>query len=433
METLVKTSIINLFLRGLTLVSKFFLLLYIARFLSPEELGIWGLMTATIVISLYFLGLDFYVYNTREILAQNENGRIPMIRDQLVYHGLVYVVILPLLSVVFLLKLISWNYIGWFYALLVLEHLSQESYRLMVTLSKPTMASIILFFRSGAWVFVVVGLMFMDNDLRTLPFIWSGWIVGVLVSIGMTLYGLRHMPWRESRRIPINWTWMKNGLKVSLPFFLATMSFVGMQYADRYFLQHHWGEAMVGVYTFYASISNTIHIFVFTGIIMLLHPRIISAYQQGRLDEYHALMKKMSYGIIGGVVVLTLGAAVLIKPVLTLVNKQIYTDHLEVFWVMLASVVLLVIAYIPHYSLFVRKHDKAIILSAVSALIVGLIANSVLVPTYGLTGAALATCSSMATLVVVKSWAAWSRSKSLQIPCDDDTSIEKAYEYENRV
>ncbi|MCK4460424.1 MAG: polysaccharide biosynthesis C-terminal domain-containing protein, partial [candidate division Zixibacteria bacterium] len=354
-------------------------------------------------------------------------------RDQLVFHGLVYVVILPLLSVVFLLNLISWKYIGWFYALLVLEHLSQESYRLMVTLSKPTMASIVLFFRSGAWVYVVVGLMFLDNDLRSLPFIWSGWIVGVLVSIGMTLYGLRHMPWRESRRRPINWTWMKNGLKVSLPFSLATVSFVGIQYADRYFLQHYWGEAMVGVYTFYASISNTIHVFVFTGIIMLLYPRIISAYQQGRLDEYRVLMKKMSWGIIGGVVVLTLGAAALITPVLKLVGKQIYTDHLEIFWIMLASVVLLVIAYIPHYSLFVRKHDKAIVLSAVSALIVGLIANSVLVPRYGLMGAAISSLCSMTILAAVKSWAAWSCSKSLQILSDDDTSIEEIYEYENRV
>ena len=406
---MVKTSIINLFLRGLTLVSKFVLLLYIARFLSPEELGIWGLMISTIVISLYFLGLDFYVYNTREILAQNETQRIPMIRDQLVFHGLVYVVVLPLLSVVFLLNLISWKYVGWFYALLVLEHLSQESYRLMVTLSKPTMANIVLFFRSGAWVYVVVGVMLLADDLRTLPFIWSGWIVGVLISIGLTAFGLRKMSWGESRRISIDWTWMKNGLKVSLPFFMATLSFVAIQYADRYFLQHYWGEAMVGVYTFYASIANTIHIFVFTGIIMLLYPRIISAYQQGRLDEYRALMKKMSWGIIGGVVVLVLGAAVLITPVLKLVGKQIYIDHLGIFWIMLASVAILVIAYIPHYSLFVRKHDKAIVISAVSALIVGLVANSVLVPRYGLTGAALATCCSMATLALIKFSFMWRR------------------------
>lgn len=406
---MLKTSIINLFLRGITLVSKFFLLLYIARFLSPEELGIWGLMATTITISLYFLGLDFYTYNTRELIAQDETGRMPMIRDQFVFHGLMYVAILPLLSVVFIFDFIPWKYIGWFYALLVLEHLSQESFRLMITLSRPTMASVVLFFRSGAWVYVVLALMFWADDLRTLTFIWSGWLVGVLLSIGLAIYALRHLPWRESRQTPINWLWMKTGVRVSFPFFVATMSFMSMQYADRYFLQHHLGEAMVGIYTFYASISNTIHVFIFTGIIMLLHPRIISAYQKGHNNEYNRLMKRMSWGIFGGVLVLALGAALLITPVLKLVGKQIYTEYLGIFWIMLVSVTVLVAAYIPHYSLFVRKHDIDIVVSAVSALAVGLIANSLLVPIYGLKGAAISTLCSMTTLALVKFSCAWRR------------------------
>jgi len=211
---MLKTSIANLALRGLTLVSKFVLLLFIARFLSPEELGVWGLVNVTIGISLYFLGLDFYVYNTREILAVSEAERTPLIRDQLVFHALIYVVVLPLLLSVFLAGLIAWEYLPWFYGLLVLEHISQESMRLLITLSRPTMANLVLFFRSGAWVYAVVAAGLYRKGVLDLSFIWSGWIVGVLVSIGVAAFALRHMGWGRTAGISVDLSWMRKGVRV---------------------------------------------------------------------------------------------------------------------------------------------------------------------------------------------------------------------------
>lgn len=152
-----------------------------------------------------------------------------------------------------------------------------------------------------------------------------------------------------------------------------------------------------------ATKSNSIHVFVFTGVIMILYPRIISSYQKGQLGEYRALMKTMGMGIIGGVVVLIILAALLIEPVLELVGKQVFIESLDIFWLMLITVLLLCVSYIPHYSLFVRKNDKAIIISSVAAVIVGLIVNFVLVPTYGLRGAALASLSAMLTICLIKS------------------------------
>lgn len=403
---MIKTSIANIVLRGLTLVSRFVLLFFIARFLTPEELGVWGLMNITVVMSLYFLGLDFYVFNTREILAVDDARRVPFIRDQIVFHALLYVVALPLLLVVFFAKLISWQYLGWFYVLLVLEHISQEATRLLITLSRPSMANMIMFLRSGAWVYAAVLACLYHEDLRGLSLIWSGWVVGVMASIILAIYALRYLAWDLTKQVPIDWTWIRKGVKVSLPFLLASLSFTGVQYADRYFLQHFHGEAVVGVYTFFASIANVIHIFIFTGVMMILYPRIIEAYQHDRFDEYRALMRKMGLGIAGGVVLLTALALLLIDPVLHLVGKQVYSEQGGVFVIMLASVAMLTFSYIPHYSLFVRKCDKSIIVSTVVALIVAVILNSLLVPRYGLFGAAYATLGAMIILLLLKTIAA---------------------------
>jgi len=393
-----KTGIINVVLRGLTLSSKLVLLLFIARYLSTEELGVFGLMSVTIAISLYFLGMDFYIYNTREILAHKEGECVPLIRDQLVFHGLTYIIVLPLLLVVFAGGLISWKYIGWFYLLLVLEHLSQEASRLLITLSRSSMANVVLFFRSGAWVYVAVAAgLFLDNA-RGLPIIWAGWVIGILASLGLTAYALRGMAWQKVKRISIDWGWIKNGTRISLPFFCATVAMMGIQYADRYFLQHYYGEAIVGIYTFFAQIANAVQIFVFTGIIMILYPKIVAASQQGKLSEYRDLMQKLSFGVTGAVVVLVCAVAAVIKPILALVGKPIYTEHLTIFWIMLGSAVLLTCSYIPHYALYAKHRDKEIITSTVVAFGVAIVANGLLVPRYGLPGAAFATLGALAVL-----------------------------------
>lgn len=395
---MLKTGITNVVLRGLTLSGKFVLLLFIARYLSPKELGVFGLMSVTIGVSLYFLGMDFYVYNTREILAHKETECVPLIRDQLVFHGLTYVIVLPLLLVVFASGLISWKYIGWFYLLLVLEHLSQEASRLLITLSRSSMANVVLFFRSGAWVYVAVAAgIFLDNA-RGLPIIWAGWVIGILASLGLTAYALRQMTWQNVSRISIDWDWIKNGARISIPFFCATVALMGIQYADRYFLQHYYGEATVGIYTFYAQIANAVQIFVFTGIIMILYPKIVAAYQQGRLDQYRLLMRRLSLGVTGAVVVLVCAVAAAIKPILALVGKPIYAEHLTIFWIMLGSTVLLTCSYIPHYALYAKHRDKEIIASTVVAFGVAIVANGLLVPRYGMHGAVFATMTALAVL-----------------------------------
>lgn len=397
-----KSGVTNIGLRGVTLLSKFVLLMYIARYLSLEELGVHGLLSVTIAISLYFLGADFYVYNTRELLAHKADDQVLLIRNQLVFHSIVYVIVLPLLLMVFLVQLIAWEYLAWFYALLVLEHLSQESTRLLITLSRPTIANVILFLRSGAWVYAVAAMGLWGAGARSLQFIWMGWIVGIIVSLITAAYAMRKMPWRRLWDVGIDWVWIKAGARIALPFLGASMAVTGIQYSDRYFVQYYLGDAMLGVYTFFANIANMVHVFVFTGVIMILYPRIISAFQNNDMVQYRLLMRRMGLGIAGGILLAVGAAAIGIGTAVTLVGKEVFVEHLSIFWILITSASVLTISYLPHYALFVRRRDSQIIISSVITLIVALIANAILVPRYGLNGAAMATLSAMTTLALMK-------------------------------
>ncbi len=405
---MLKTSLANLFLRGLTLGSKFFLLLFIARYLTPEELGVWGIVYITITMSLLVLGLDFYTFTTREILAGEPSQRARMLRDQMVFHGLVYLLVLPVLLGVFFLKFIAWKYIVWFYLLLVLEHIAQELYRLLVVLYRPTMANLVLFIRSGAWVILALGAGYYVDSLRQLTTFWAGWVMGVSLAIIISARAIRGMDWAGALASPVDWEWIKKGVKTALPFFLATLALIGIESSDRYFLQYFQGEAIVGAYTFYYGIANVIHVFILSGVIMILYPKIIESWQHGRLEEYRRTVNKMTGGIILGLAVMLPAAFFGIGILLTLVGKEFYSQHRGVFFIMLGTVSVMSLSYIPHYILYARGKDKAIVVSTILGLAVSLTANAVLIPAYSLKGAAWATLIAVTVMTLAKTVALYS-------------------------
>jgi O-antigen/teichoic acid export membrane protein len=381
-------------------------MLFMARYLSPEEIGIYGLVITTIIISIYFLGLDFYVVNTREILAQsNKEEKARLVRDQLAFHGVVYIFVLPMLLVVFMAGLLPWKYIIWFYVLLVLEHLSQEATRLFFTLSLPIVANIVLFFRSGAWVYAVIGVFLFSEETKQLTTVWMGWTIGILISLGLSVYYLtKALDFTNVNAHKVDWKWIKIGVKGALIFLTASIALKLIEYMDRYFIQYYLGEAMVGVYTFYMSIAKVVETFVFTGLISILYPRIVTSYQQGNIEEYRSLMKKMSIGSIASAIMLALMAAIGMVILLKIIDKPIYAEYLETYWLLLVAIVLIIVGYIPHYALYVRHADKMILIATLLGLLVTVVGNMVLIPMLGLLGAGVSAVLAVGTMLIAKSY-----------------------------
>ena len=396
-------SIVSITLRGITLASKFVLVFYIAKYLHPEDLGVYGLLVGALALSIYLLGMDFYTFNTRELLARGPKDSGRLLRDQLAFHGLVYVVVLPVLMIVFAVGLVPWKYAFWFYPLVIVEHLSQEGHRVFITLSRPIRANIILLLRSGAWVYLVVAVGLIDERAQLLETIWVGWFIGGLISIGLSAYWLRRMTgWHSTSDDPIDWAWMWLGLKTSMVFLLASFAFMGVEVGGRFFIQLFLGEAMVGVYTFYSQIAYTVHTFVFTGVISILFPSIVRSYQAGATTAYRHSLYRMGLASLGSALVLTLGAAAVIHPILALVGNPLYRQHVGVYWILLGSAFVLVASYLPHYALYVRRRDWSLTGAAIIGVTASIVGNVLLIPRLGLEGAALAQLIGVASFGAAK-------------------------------
>ena len=215
MKKLFSNQVINIFLRGTTVLLKFVLSVLVIKKLSIEEFGVFGLFQSTVIISTFILGFDFYNFTSREILKENAKSVSYYFINQLAFHLVVYVLIIPLTFFVFISGIIHSNYLWLFVLILISEHLSQELYRLLIILNKSVAATTLLFLRSGLWVFFLY--FFWNQNILTVNInsILLLWLLGAMSS---TLLGFKFVNLNTINKI--NFKWIIYGIKVSLPFFI---------------------------------------------------------------------------------------------------------------------------------------------------------------------------------------------------------------------
>ncbi|MCM0612635.1 hypothetical protein KFJ24_09170 [Marinobacter sediminum] len=353
--------LINLGLRGTTLVSKFLLIFLLARFLEPAELGLYGLITVTISYSLYFLGFDFYIFTTREILKTEPENRGQLLKSQAGLSLILYSVFLPLSSCLFAFGLLPWWLLPWFLALLVLEHITQELNRLLVALSRQLMASWVLFFRAGAWCLLVVAAIYLNEDQRNLQTVLASWILGSgsALLIGLVVIVREDLGgWRQ----PVNWAWVKKGLGIALPMLLATLALRGLYTVDRYWFEALAGLDVLGAYVLYIGMCGALLAFMDAGVFTFLYPALISAYANQDAAGFRAKFRQMA--LQTGVLILIFSSVawLAVEPLLQWLERPLYQEYQHLFGWLLFANALFVTSMVPHYALYARGKDKPLII-----------------------------------------------------------------------
>lgn len=392
----------NFVLQGITLVSKAVLLLVLARWLQPEEVGIFGLLAATLAFSMFLVGFDFHAFSAREMLSGDLADAPRLFRDQVVFHGVFYLVALPALWLVFASSILPRSVALVFYVLVVMEHASQELQRLLITLSRSTAAAVMMFLRGGAWVWFLFAAFVIWTPSRSVGFTAWSWVVGSTLALAFGLASLRDLDWARAWRSPIRWEWVRAGVLAAVPFLLASLALRGTQTVDRYALKWYVGDRAVGVYTVYAAASAAVVGFVEAGIIFVLRPSVVMAYRTGDLERYRGGMRTMATAAITGAVTLGLLAALLARPVLGLLGDPVYLSALPALWILLGAAVMIVAVHLVDTMLYVRERDRSIALGAGGAFLVVAILSGILVPTGGITGAAVSLAAGIGAGLLAK-------------------------------
>lgn len=396
--------LLNLSLRAATLVSKFALIFVLAKFLEPAEVGLYGLVAATIGYCLYVLGLEFYTYSMRELIASPPHAQPSILRDQIAFYLFTYALFLPPLISLFLGDFLPWVLIVWFYVLLILEHVAQELNRVLVALSLQLEASIVLFVRSGAWSLALIPLMWATPSLRELHAALAAWSLGAAAACALGAWWIvRKLEFQKLK--PTDWNWIQKGVRVALPMLIAALAIRGLFTFDRYWVEAIGGLDTLGAYVLYAGIGNAVISFLDAGVVVFFYPRLVSAARANDLLGYKTAMKSLRVNIVLATCLLTalaFGAAFLIVEWL---DKPAYEENFHLLAWILAAMLIYGLSQTPHLGLYAQGRDRTLVLSQLAALVTFFIAAIALNGSLGVTSVPAALCAAFAVMYLWKTLA----------------------------
>ena len=413
---------LNIGLRSATLGARFLFVFLLAKYLDPASVGYYGLFTATVGYALYFVGLDFYTYVTREIIKTPNEHRGRLLKDQAALSGLLYLILLPI-AIVFLYQS-RWpgHLVWWFLPILLLEHFNQEMSRLFVALSEQITASLTLFVRQGSWAIAIVTLMTWNASARHLDAVMALWACAGVSAAALSIWKIKKMQ-MGGWRMPIDRRWIRKGVIVSTSFLIATLSLRGFQTLDRYWLEALGGIEIVGAYVLFMGVAGSMMVFLDAGVFAYAYPELI---KHSHNEEYEAARAKVRQMFLQTLAISTGFGVIswfLLPHLLSWIDKPAYTSALGLYpWLLMATVISAT-SMTPHYALYARGHDKPIIRSHLAALPVFIMVTWAFSKTHSMMAVPIGLNSSFAVILMWKSVAYWKINKSENAPTPTPQTI----------
>ena len=387
--------LINLSIRGVSLLAKLLFIIFSGKFLAVELIGEFNILTSTIVICVYILGFEFYTFNTREII--NSSNCKHKITNQLIMHILSYVLLFPIFILFFIGHYISYDYILIFYFILISEHICWELTRIYIALDKQLLSNSILSLKTIWILIVLIDWLILDKTYTSILPIIKYWAlnVGATLILGLVLMRKNIVLKNYNLDVP----WIIKGLKTSGLFFIGALAYKIIQFSDRYLIDYFLGLKQTGIYTFFFSIINGIDILLYTLITMFVIPKIITNANNKKLTK---IIREYTRDMLIGISIITILMIIMIPYLLKYINNDIYLDNLNIFYLLIFSSIIMNISQIPHYVLYAKKQDFLLMKINIFIAILNVLLNIYLIPRLGIKGAVISTIICFILMLIIK-------------------------------
>jgi len=391
----------NVILRGIALGAKFVLVFSLARFLEPADVALYGLVLATVTYVQFALGFDFYLFANRELISTERHSWTGILRDQGVFFALAYLILLPFCLLLFAFELLPWTSAAWFFPLLVVEHLSHELSRILIALSRPVLATMLLFLRAGAWILVLIPAMWLAPRFRTLEWVFIAWFVGASGACVLGAVSVARLVRWDLRRA-VDWSWVRRGVRVAAPLLVGTLALKGLNTFDRYWIEAIGGVEPLAAYVLFVGVANAIKAFLDAGVFIFSYPGLIRAARSGDAVAFRASMRGLAWQTSAATTALVIAALVLIGPLLAWIDKPVYRAHVELLYWAVAAVVLYAAGMVFHYGIYAHRRDGAIVGSHLGGLAIFMASVGLLQAKLGFVAVPIAVCVAYASILIWK-------------------------------
>ena len=359
----------NIFLRSTILIARLSLVILIAKLLAVSEVADYGLFTAILGYSLYLVGLDFYVFSSREVIKCGKSHAGDIIKTQLVVNMFIFV----LLSISFpaFSSLTNWSkpLVLLFLPILLLEYLNQEIARLLVLLERPLLSTTLTFIRQALWVIVAIPLMYSFPKYATLTTVLCHWLVFSALACAFGIFVIKNFQ-LGGWSLPLKFNLIRNGLRVSSFMLVGTLALRGVQTLDRVLLEILSNDIFLASYVIAFGIASVLPVFIDSGLVVFSYPAIIKAAQEKKFSDAINLEAKLFVSSLIFTVIFSLIASTGFSFILDFLSNSDYDMAMQIFPYVMFAFAIYSLGISSHYGLYARGFDRIIVFSQLTGLVV---------------------------------------------------------------
>ena len=334
-------------------------ILVLPYFLTPAEVGLFGLIAALIFFGVLLIGGDFYTYSQRQLTSKKKYSNGFVLKNQFIAHLILYCILFPVGIIIFPGEIIPIDLLIFLIILVLTEHISSEMNRILLAFQLQNIASYLSFFRVF-WIILLIPLMFLSDNLISLKIIFNFWLVNVSISILIYLFVIKkYLSGDKFWEKNVSLSWIFNGFKLIVIYFLSTLVLRSLTVLDRIIFENNIDLNFLGVYTIYIGLAMGLGLIVDGGIMQYYYPKLIKvADEENSRDKVLVIVKEM---IVKTGIVLIFGVMILLiftERFLGLFPDPIYIENIEVLWWLLLAAVIFSFMLIPHFVLYAYHLDK---------------------------------------------------------------------------
>jgi O-antigen/teichoic acid export membrane protein len=374
--------------------------LYTSRF-TVEEYGMMGIMEITSQVLLAFLGFSLYNAFFRWYWDKNYIEKQKSIFFTILVF-LLFQIVLFLIMVISFQKQLSFlmfdseNYSYLIQLLLIVSGFEAIGVLISTLLRLKERA---VFYTVLQLVKLLVGLLLTVYLIvyrhRNIEAVYEAQLVANLIYF-ILIFNLV----RKSVKIKIEWKILRDMISFSLPLVLTSVSGIILNITDRYSLRFLSDMSTVGVYSLGLKVANTIRAFIITSVNLALQPMIFKMMDaQGNKRFYSKVLTYFTFGLMFFVLFFSVYAPEIIK----VISKQnmAYWNAYKIIPILSFSMLFGMLRDVSLTGLNITKKTRIIAILILSAALLNILLNSLLIPVWSFYGAAIATTFSQAVFFLL--------------------------------
>ena len=278
-------------LRVTGLALKLGLTLFLARYFSTADLGVYGLFVAVSSVLPGMFGFGLSYFTNREIVDLDYPRAILVSRDRIFLSAITFFIISAIVAAGFWIiyhdfpiGIASWAMV------LLFEFLGFDINLMLISRGRAAYASFIFFIRTAFWVPFFILFAYLSPALRNLDALVGAWFCGGLVS--MVLVFIRYWKLFNRKLLSIRLD-LRRYIGLASDARLVWFSDIALalgQNVDRAIIAALAGPAAAGVYYFYFVTTLSTFQIVQAAVIQPAIPVIRRAFMSGS-DAHHSLIR----------------------------------------------------------------------------------------------------------------------------------------------